>query len=546
MGWKKDMMSVAESLSAGNKALGSEWKLTDILVGLAYLSEKRKTEFDFEKRKADLLASREASSCPQERLKKFAWASSLADIAYTKDEAAIRKYLLSEHGLTLVHAEVESKFSVPAHYWAYNKADKVVVFGVRGTVTRKDMLTDLDSKAEVHSGRAMHRGMLQSAKALLEKVQQQLADLSDEGFRVVLVGHSLGAGTAALLAILLKETNAIKSLSCYAIAPPPVVELSLAVESKPYIESLVCNDDIVCRMSVANMRGLTEELLQLNWGQMAREDLASTRAGKMADYVGTKCGEVTTRVASMKAYNKATDSTKRAVGQVSDMGKKAAAMLKPKLSSMTAYATGKMSKLSFTGKEKGESGAGDAAASVREYPQYPGEEKAIQPLFPPGDLVVMLRVSEAGYEAFQVSHGWSGLNRFELSDSMIQDHYLTSYFDVLNVVQGQPIPEYELVLSQEMFKKEGGKKELIKMAEWKRRKINLLRLRRTFIVEYPSGKDGGKMRRVNLKDAKVVDDIKSSDRPFAFAIENDVHDMKLDPGSKEGRDEWLGHLRTLL
>ena len=183
-------------------------------------------------------------------------------------------------------------------------------------MSRKDILTDLDSKPELYKGQAVHRGMMEGAKALKEKVFRQLLDLSQEGFQVILVGHSLGAGTASLLVVLLTED--IPNLTCYAIAPPvsamslhlpapllspsrpsacqclltqllslsqAVAELSLAVEAQAYIESLVNHDDIVCRMSFANMRGIREELSTLQWGKMMKEDLMATRTGQMAGYV---------------------------------------------------------------------------------------------------------------------------------------------------------------------------------------------------------------------------------------------------------------------
>lgn len=39
-----------------------------------------------------------------------------------------------------------------------------------------------------------------------------------ESFRLVIVGHSLGAGTATILAVLLKEEY--PNLQCYAYSPP--------------------------------------------------------------------------------------------------------------------------------------------------------------------------------------------------------------------------------------------------------------------------------------------------------------------------------------
>ena len=248
MGWKKEYKAVGQSLAAGSKALG-EWKVADMTIGLSYLAEKRAEEEkkNPELRSKSLLSCEKVSS--KDRLKKLEWACDLAEIAYIGQESVLRKLLLQEMDLTLVHAEVQSKFAVPAHYWAYNKDKKVCVFAVRGTASMKDALTDLDSIGEDlklptkggdgFSTYKVHRGMLQSAKALCEKVSKQLQDLSQEGFEIFVVGHSLGAGTATLLSMLLKTKYDIDNLTCFAIATPPVADPSLCEASKAYITSLV-------------------------------------------------------------------------------------------------------------------------------------------------------------------------------------------------------------------------------------------------------------------------------------------------------------------
>ena len=108
MGWKSELVQVAESLGQANQAMGS-FAISDMTIGLAYLSEKRKKDFDFDRRLSGLTLSG-AQECPAERLKQFAWASELAEISYAKDESLIRKYLLAEHDLVLCSCAVESKF----------------------------------------------------------------------------------------------------------------------------------------------------------------------------------------------------------------------------------------------------------------------------------------------------------------------------------------------------------------------------------------------------------------------------------------------------
>jgi sn1-specific diacylglycerol lipase len=53
---------------------------------------------------------------------------------------------------------------------------------------------------------------------LLEKAFARDPDRGTDRYDLVLVGHSLGAGTAAILAILLKQQYA--NLCCFAYSPP--------------------------------------------------------------------------------------------------------------------------------------------------------------------------------------------------------------------------------------------------------------------------------------------------------------------------------------
>ena len=90
-----------------------------------------------------------------------------------------------------------------------------------------------------------------------------------------------------------------------------------------------------------------------------------------------------------------------------------------------------------------------------------------------------------------------------------------------------------------MFKLEGGKKAMVGLAEWTKREIKLLKLRRTFFVEYhsPGSSDKKETRQIRLKGGKVSN-MKSSERPHAFIIQADSgKTVKLDPESKEAQEK---------
>jgi len=65
-------------------------------------------------------------------------------------------------------------------------------------------------------------------------------------YQVTLVGHSLGAGAAALLAMMLRAKG-ITNMHCYAFAPPMCCEPDLAASCSDHVTSIVFRDDIIAR-----------------------------------------------------------------------------------------------------------------------------------------------------------------------------------------------------------------------------------------------------------------------------------------------------------
>lgn len=122
----------------------------------------------------------------------------------------------------------ETPFFVAVDY----KKEKIVV-SIRGTLSMKDVLTDLNAEGEVlpleprRDDWVGHKGMVQAAvyirnkledENLLHRAQQHNLERKTDQFGLVIVGHSLGAGTAAILSIMLRPQ--FPSLLCYSYSPP--------------------------------------------------------------------------------------------------------------------------------------------------------------------------------------------------------------------------------------------------------------------------------------------------------------------------------------
>ncbi|KAG5270351.1 hypothetical protein AALO_G00191680 [Alosa alosa] len=160
---------------------------------------------------------------------------------------------------------------------AVDHGKKKVVISIRGTLSLKDALTDLTGDSErlpvegQHGTWLGHKGMVYSAEYIKKKLEQEMIlsqafgrDLSKGTmhYGLVIVGHSLGAGTAAILSFLLRPHY--PSLHCYAYSPPGGLLSEDAMEySKEFCTSVVLGKDLVPRIGLFQLEGFRRHLLEV-------------------------------------------------------------------------------------------------------------------------------------------------------------------------------------------------------------------------------------------------------------------------------------------
>ncbi|XP_055006465.1 diacylglycerol lipase-beta-like [Boleophthalmus pectinirostris] len=136
----------------------------------------------------------------------------------------------------------------------------------------QDVLTDLSAECEnlplegVYGACYAHKGICQAAGYIYKKlindgILNQAFSIAPE-YKLVITGHSLGAGAAALLAVMLK--NSFPTLKCYAFSPPGgLVSKALADYTKDFVISVVLGKDLVPRLSLPNMEDLKRRILKI-------------------------------------------------------------------------------------------------------------------------------------------------------------------------------------------------------------------------------------------------------------------------------------------
>jgi hypothetical protein len=126
-----------------------------------------------------------------------------------------------------------------------------------------------------------HNGMAQSAHSLLPGVKAAInrglnrQNGKYQNYEIVITGHSLGAGTACLLSLLLSTQHNFP-VTTYAFAPPPVLNtfpIPSSVTSKCQIHSFINHRDVIPRAShseILNMLSVLNAIDSMSWKAVDR------------------------------------------------------------------------------------------------------------------------------------------------------------------------------------------------------------------------------------------------------------------------------------
>lgn len=95
---------------------------------------------------------------------------------------------------------------------------------------------------------------------MLGRISLQDTSRGTHQFGLTLVGHSLGAGTAAILAILLKQEY--PDLVCFSFGPPGgLLSMPAQQYSQEFITSVVVGKDVVPRIGLRQLESLRADLI---------------------------------------------------------------------------------------------------------------------------------------------------------------------------------------------------------------------------------------------------------------------------------------------
>lgn len=255
--------------------------MLDFVVGMYYLAAFRRLEVGQDPEKIKRYFEGCAQVPDSVILDLLTYAQLGARFPYITVEEDLRR-VLELQGYELLFSKLESVANQPAYYLAANRTTKTVFLGIRGTQSLDDVLTDMAASpvkwppqdydkcrhgASPHSPfetqeagtQFVHGGLGQAALWMFDEFVFTLQEFQDKGYNVIISGHSLAAGVAALLTVLLRP---FVTARCYSFATPCCVGPVIAQSCEDYVTTVSLSDDVIPRASMTSSQALVLELSQ--------------------------------------------------------------------------------------------------------------------------------------------------------------------------------------------------------------------------------------------------------------------------------------------
>jgi hypothetical protein len=151
-----------------------------------------------------------------------------------------------------------------------------VLIVVRGTKEFGDILTDTLLDETTFLNGTAHNGMAKAGEWLASEHLNLLSSLHIASRRsklkLTLIGHSLGAGTAAIAAMRLKELDWLE-VSSIGFGTPALLDLHQSQSVQNHILTIITDDDVVPRLSSNSIVNSILDTMSYDWAAKGLEDL---------------------------------------------------------------------------------------------------------------------------------------------------------------------------------------------------------------------------------------------------------------------------------
>lgn len=174
---------------------------------------------------------------------------------------------IAEEDIVLMDIDFSGDAQHLRHMLTIDHAEKKVILAIRGTFSLSELVVDAAGYSRPFCGGEAHYEMANMAERIWEKAGKDIVRLLKENpdYELILTGHSLGAGTAALMNIMCYSNKGKlvnkRRTRCFAFASPPVfTPLEAASEAVSACTNYIHENDVVPFVSIDSVRQLLSVL----------------------------------------------------------------------------------------------------------------------------------------------------------------------------------------------------------------------------------------------------------------------------------------------
>nr|GMD20088.1 sn1-specific diacylglycerol lipase beta-like isoform X1 [Ipomoea batatas] len=401
-----------------------DWSLSDLTIGLYLIYLQQASINPREDIKGELISSESV-------VHDLMYHTELAKGSYRDSTRGLARNCMLRETDVVKFIKISSMLR-PGYYIAVDKRKRLVILGIRGTHTVYDIITDIVSSSNeevTFEGYSTHFGSAEAARWFLTHEMDTLRKClqKHEGFRLRLVGHSLGGAIASLLAIMIRKKSPQELgfnpdiVTAVGIATPPCVSQDLAEKCSDYVVTVVMQDDIIPRLSVASLIRLRNEIIQTDWMSVFEK----------GDWKGV-----------VDLFTNA----KQVVSSIQDVAQKLAEFAKSR--DQTTYPDVPPRKeVNTASGTRPTSGSASNAASLAK--QHKGALGGVdEELLVPGSVYYLKRNTDEATEFFTLwkRHPGEHFQRILLSSNVISDHRCDSHnYALRDVLKGIPASSDEAI-----------------------------------------------------------------------------------------------------
>ncbi|KAJ3030151.1 UNVERIFIED_CONTAM: hypothetical protein HDU68_009925 [Siphonaria sp. JEL0065] len=189
------------------------------------------------------------------------------------DEKTALEYLKLNPANLLYWDHSKRTISTTRYYIVHDTTLNAIVISIQGTISAFQLLTDINADYFPFHNGSVHKGIFRAAQQIFDNQLEALLGWVQE-LKVPAIyctGHSLGAGTCALLTLLLDEQrnrfvdvsgNKDFIIHAHAFATPGVTTRPVAEKCVELIDNYIMENDIVPRMSFGTIFAFKELMLE--------------------------------------------------------------------------------------------------------------------------------------------------------------------------------------------------------------------------------------------------------------------------------------------